>query len=283
MINSSTMLSKKYEIVETPLVKRDDLRKKYSLGGFYIKDESANPFGTIKDRRSAVLVSEADKLKVDKLVLITSGNNGYSLANFASGCHIQVVSVVSKNVSDSIKRSLSAVSHNVIEVNLEHKTLRPEELITFAREKEDEVIWEVTNGYEDYYATIVDEIFKKIKPDYIVVPVGSGGIFIGITQALEARNLVTRVIGVGVESNFVSFADKLSTPWTPYAKALEHYQNYGHYLYRLTESDVRKSYQSFKHVTSCEPSSAVVFGVLYKHKFKSTDIVVFLNSGKSKI
>ena len=247
----------------------------------FLKDESSNPFGTIKDRRNFYIFEEASRLKVDKIVLITSGNNGYSIAQFAKNSSLKVVCVISKDVSPEIRASLKQSAYQVIELNLEHKIMRPEELIAFAREKEDEVIWEITNGYEENYQDVVDEILQESTPDYIVVPIGSGGIFIGMVQGLERRGASTKVIGIGVRNTTQSFADKLSTPWTPYAKALEYYQNNGHFIYRLSEDTVRKTYKTFKNLTVCEPSSSVVFAAIYEHQFVPTDTVVFLNSGKA--
>ena len=250
----------------------------------FIKDESKNPFGTIKDRRNFRIIQEANRLKVDKLVLITSGNNGYSLARFANTyTQIKVVCVVSKNISEEIKNLLRTVSYQVIELNLDHKILRPEELVAFAREKEDEVIWDVTNGYEENYIPVLDEITKEMTPDYIIVPIGSGGIFLGIIEGIEQRGLKTKVIGIGVQNTNHSFADKLSTPWTPYAKALQNYQKIGHSIYRLNEDEVKKTFKTFQNTVDCEMSSSVVFAAPLKHKFKSDDKIVFLNSGKTTL
>ena len=168
-------------------------------------------------------------------------------------------------------------------MTLDYKILRPEELITFAREKEDEVIWDVTNGFEEHYESVINEIFRIIVPNYIVVPVGSGGIFIGMAEAVERRNNNTKIIGIGAQNTIRSFADKLSTPWTPYERAMQHYQKLGHFLYRLNEEEIKNAYHNFKNVADCEPSSAVVFAAPTKHKFKADDKIVFVNSGKGLI
>lgn len=271
------------KIFATPLIRADIFKDQYKLKYTFVKDESKNIFGTIKDRRNFQIILEANRLKVDKLVLITSGNSGYSLINFTKGTLIKVVCLISKNLSIKTKKLLGDIAYQVIELNLDHKILRPEELITFAREKEDEVIWDVTNGYEENYSSLVDEVFKEIEPDYIVVPIGSGGIFIGIAETIEKRNKKTKVIGVGVQNTINSFADKLPTPWTPYSKALQYYQKLGHPIYRLTEEEIKKTYHKFQNVVDCEPTSAVVFAAPEKHKFRPDDKIVFVNSGKGLV
>jgi cysteine synthase len=274
-------MTKALLVKNTPLVKYGELGKRFGLKNVYIKDESKNPHGTIKDRRNLHILEEARRLQVDKLVLITSGNNGYSLAQMMKETQIKVVCIINRDIDYGIKKALKQVAYQVIELNLNHKIMRPEELIAFAREKEDEAIWEVTNGYEENYSTIVDEIFKEIQPDYIVAPIGSGGIYLGMIQAIERKRKKTKIIGIGVQATAHSYADKLSTPWTPYAKALEAYSKKGHVIYRLTEQEVKETYSTFQHIVSCEPSSAVVFAAQEKHVFSSEDTVVFLNSGKS--
>jgi threonine synthase len=268
-------------MTETPLIKTDIFKEKYGLLETYIKDESKNEFGTVKDRRNKEILQDALRLGVDKLVLITSGNNGYSFARLAHGTNVKVVSIVNKNIDAKVKNFLKEVCYQVIEVNLEHKILRTEEIIAFAREKEDEVIWDVTNGYEEHYVSMLAEIVKKVVPDYIVVPVGSGGIFVGMAEGVNALGLKTKVIGVGVQNTASSFADKLFTPWTPYHNAIVNYKKMGHELYRVNEEEVKDAYKKYKHLVDCEPSSAIVFCILNKYAFSKNDKIVFINSGKA--
>ena len=271
-----------YKLKATPLRRLTNLESAFGCKRLYVKNESANPYGTIKDRRNVTVLHEALRLRADKLVLITSGNNGFSLAQFAKADGIKVVCVVNKKMLPATKENLREVAYQVIELNLDHRILRPEELIAFAREKEDEVIWDVTNGYEDTYGEVVREILSEVKPTHIVVPVGSGGIYIGIVHALATKKTPITVIGIGTQNANDSIADKLSTPWTPYAKALEHWQT-KHPIYRLSEQEIKRTYGAYRHLLSCEPSSSVVFAAAEHHKFTKKDIVILINSGKSVI
>lgn len=246
----------------------------------YLFDESGNEYGTIKDRRNKVIIEEAQRLHVDKLVLITSGNSGYSLAKMAEGINIKVVCVVSRRLDETIKDLLRKVAYQVIEINLDQKILRPEELITIARETDEEVIWDVTNGYEDAYISIIKEIVGELKPDYIVCPVGSGGIFIGLVEGARHYLPKTKIIGIGTHEAYQSYADKLSTPWTPYARAIENAAKDGHRVYRLSESDIKEIHKKYKNYGNFEPSSAIVFGAFNAHTFKPSDSIVLINSGR---
>ena len=267
----------------TPLTKIDAFSATCPDITTYVKDESANPYGTIKDRRNENIVREALRLGVDKLTLITSGNNGYSLSKLTSGSDIKVTCIIDKTTSDDIYKRLSEVAYQVIRINLRDKILRPEEIISFARERDDEVIWDVTNGYEESYGIVVNEILAQApKVDYIVVPLGSGGIFVGIAEQLHMSNHHAKIIGIGPKTNHGSFADKLSTPWTPYAKAIEIYERHGHVTIQLSESEIRKAYSNYRTICNCEPSSAIVFAAPEHFGFKKGDSVVFINSGNSE-
>ena len=138
----------------TPLVKNDELSQKFGFA-VLIKDESKNPFGTFKDRRSEIIINRAKDEQVDTLVLITSGNAGYSLGRFSQGTKIRIVNIVDKKLKNSIKEELKKYGE-IIEVNLSEKILKPEEVISLARQNDEEVIWDVTNGFHEEYEKIVE-------------------------------------------------------------------------------------------------------------------------------
>jgi threonine synthase len=69
----------KYISGNTPLLKNRELCNRFKLNNLLVKDESKNPFGTFKDRRSELIIKKTIEEHVNKLVLITSGNAGYSL------------------------------------------------------------------------------------------------------------------------------------------------------------------------------------------------------------
>jgi cysteine synthase len=273
----------KKEVVDKNFFEIKEIARDFGIKKIFIKDESLNRFGTIKDRRNSTIIREANRLKIDKLVLITSGNNGYSLSMLSKGTPIKVVCIIDRDLPDEVKSTLRNTAYHVTELNLKHKILRPEELIAFAREREDEVIWDVTNGYEDSYAIVLNEILDKVNPDYIVVPLGSGGIYTGFVHALERNNTKTKIIGIGVQNTHYSIADKLYTPWTPYTKTLDYYKDLGHKIYRLSEEEIKRMYKRYKQIMSCEPSSSIVFAALEKHDFSQSDVIVFLNSGRTII
>jgi len=270
------MVVKLFKAGGTPLVRYRELEKLFKIKNLLVKDESKNPFGTYKDRRSEFIIERAKNEFIDKLVLITSGNAGYSLARFAEGTSIKVVSVVDE-VSFTIRDRLEKHSHKVIDVDLSKRIIKPEEVIAMARESDEEVIWDVTNGFHQAFHSIIQEIAAE-NPDWLIVPVGSGEAFVGLYEELKRHELKTKLVGVGVKGP--SIADKLYTPWTPYKDKIEAILKEGHLYIRLSEEQIKDAYEKVRNVISVEPSSSIVFGVLPELDIDSKDKVIVVNSGK---
>ena len=68
----------------------------------FVQDESMNPYGTWKDRRSEYIVQKALKEGISKLCLITSGNAGYSLARYAE---LQNILQMNPEIGDLIQNT----------------------------------------------------------------------------------------------------------------------------------------------------------------------------------
>ena len=267
-----------YKAGDTPLIKIEEFCRKFHLPYLLVKDESKNPFGTWKDRRSEMIVKMAEEEFADKLSLITAGNAGFSLAKFAGKTSMQVVIIADGRLSSSIKSVLQKECYRVIEADLSHRMLKPEEIIALAREGDREVIWEVTNGFHEAYESIVEEI-KDSAPDYLICPVGSGEAFVGLYNGIKKYQLKTKLVGVRPKSN-PSFADKLPTSWLLYQAKIQHILKDGNMIIELTEEEIKSAYDYAKNHMVCEPSGTVGLGVFSKIDFKETDNIIVVNSGK---
>jgi len=262
----------------TPLLKIGKFCDEFDLPNLLVKDESKNPFGTWKDRRSQTIVEKAKQALANKLCIITFGNAGYSLAKFCDKTDIKVVSIIDVSLPMPIKIVLRRACYKVIETDLSEKILTPNDSIALARENDKETVWDVTNGFQDAYESIIEEI-KETVPDYLICPVGSGEGFVGLYNGLRKANLHSKLIGVKPYTN-PSCADKLNTPWTPYEAKIRKILTEGHGLITLNEKDIKSVYSFSKNLIDCEPSSSVTFGVLTKLKIKPSAKVIVINSGK---
>jgi threonine synthase len=258
----------------------------FDVSNLLVKDESKNPFGTFKDRRNALVIDTAIEQKVDKTVIITSGNAGYSLARLAERTGIKVVCVVDSGINSNIKKSLRRYSYKVIETDLNDKILLTEDVVRLARERSDEVILDVTNNYDAAFQSIVDEIEYEA-PDYLVTPLGSGEAYVGLYEGLKKHRMKTILVGVGVHQlrdhelelrALPSVADKLYTPFTPYRKKIISILEEENLYLHVSEEQIKDAYKKVNHACSCEPSSAAAFAALPRLGIKKDDKVVVINS-----
>lgn len=234
-----------------------------------LKDESANPFShTHKDRRSAMAIEQANGFET--LAMITAGNGGYSLAVAAMETKLLIATILDPSVSDSIKNKLRMAGAEVIERDLSVHMTSEDIVRTVGGHAKD-----VTNGMQDAYAPIFDEILAA-KPDTetIVVPVGSGELFLGIHRRMCELRKDIKMVGVGVESKR-TLAKKLYASWTP---AREKIRKIGSQMIQLSEAEVIDCVgQGSELGIEAEPSALVVFGALRRIANKSN--VVLVNTG----
>jgi threonine synthase len=95
-----------YVAKNTPLRSLPELAKEFGVGEVLVKDESFNPYGTHKDRRSEYIVNIALEHGVDKIVCLTAGNAGYSLSRYCARVGIDYTSMVFPRVSEERKQIL---------------------------------------------------------------------------------------------------------------------------------------------------------------------------------
>jgi len=279
---------RKFRIGDTPIIRRRAVERIFGVSHLLIKDESRNHYGTLKDRRNRAAISRAMQEHVDKLVLITSGNCGYSLARLAEGSGIRVVCFIDKAIGNYIKERLRKYAHDVIEIDLGSKIYHSEDLLALARETKDEVIWDVTNGYHVAFQDIVGEIETE-NPDLLIVPLGSGEAYVGLYEGLSRYRVNTKLLGVGVHEmrgntlilrEKPSIADKLHTPFTPYRRRIEAILEEGHLYTQLSDAEIADAYEKIHLLIQCEPSSAAAFAALSEIDVKKYRKIIVVNSGR---
>jgi hypothetical protein len=260
---------------KTPLLKIDG--SYYGFSNLWLKDESRNPTGTYKDRRSRHIIQNARKAGVDKLVLITAGNAGYSLTKYAQPYGIEVASIVDENTPEKIFDALRSVGSRVIRHTLQ-KVLTSEEILALAGNKRK--TWDVSNGFHAAYSPIVDELHTQGGEfDFLICPVGSGEAFIGICEEVKKRKLRTKVIGMTS-----LLPNKLRTIYTPYLGKLREEKKNGNYVFLVDDLDVAYAWRDNERNHEIELASAVVWGGLPLMKglttaAKTENKIVLINSG----
>jgi len=187
----------------TPCIRLPEWEEQLGLKNVWVKDESANPTGTYKDRRSAAIMQHAMHHGIHKLVLISAGNAAYSLAKYAKGTGIEVHVVVDHNLTAGIKDVLRRICTQVVEIDLSRKLLQSEDLITMARASPHEKIIDVSNGYHEAYMAIVKELKNDLpwQPDSIAMPFGGGEALVGVAMGVMEAQWNYRTIVCGFKNN----------------------------------------------------------------------------------
>ncbi len=272
--------------VVTPLVQNQTLGARSGLSRLYIKDESAQPNGTWKDRRSRMIIEQTRDQAVDTLALITSGNAGYSLARTAHGSGKRVVAIADQDLPEVIDHHLRRVCADVIGVDLSHQIFGSNDIIHLAQQGNlHRQVLDVTNGYHQAYESIIDELQDQLggdQPQYIFCPVGSGEAFVGLYHGLKRLGWSTKLVGTSPIQR-PSFADKLHALWTPYQAHFGAMMNEGHRIILLDEGEIRAAYATMRDVVASEPSGTAVYGALRKVSIPPKDLVVVINSGYGKV
>lgn len=168
------------------------LRRELGLDGVYLKDDTANPTGSLKDRASYLVAAFASQHGLKDIVVASTGNAGSSMAGVAAAADLNVrlylpasappakivqakqyganVIKVDGTYDDAFDQSLAYVTeHGGLSRNTGHNPLTVE-------------------GKK----TVSLEIFRQLRasmPDLVYVPTGDGVIISGVYKGFE--DLVT--------------------------------------------------------------------------------------------
>ena len=256
-------------------------------GRVWVKREDCNPFGTHKDRRSALIrkeyLEQPPELRPDVLAMISAGNAARSLRRITKDLPVSVRSLLSfPSDSYSIRRALKKLGVDIGKDPVLDR-LSSCEIIRLLRHDAGERIWNVTNGYEFAYAQIVREIFEVTEPDTIVCPIGSGELLVGLHRGLTELGLAgTALVGVTVERTARSKAKKLEAIVRPYHEQIQEIfgESFRSRQITMNAKEVLSAIQKIPKGITAEPSAAVVFGVPERLNFVDRRNIVLINTGK---
>ncbi len=273
-------------IGNTPLVELNSFEGAPLKAKVLIKDESKNPTGTHKDRKSDFLIRKALENDVHTLAILTSGNAGFSLATIAEGTGLRIVTIVSETIRTSIRESLENTSAEVHAVDLS-KPFSSRDIMELARKSKNERIWDVTNSGHEAYRDIFAEI-KHESPDLIVCPLGSGELYMGLCEGVESEGGTTKVIGIH-PMRTVSKADKLCASHLPLREDMMRTQllqavrqGTSHGRDFISEEDIEWCVQNAPDFLDAEPSALVPLMMVRRFR-DTTRKIVMISTGKGKV
>ncbi|TXT66669.1 MAG: Transcriptional regulator [Promethearchaeota archaeon] len=190
----------------TPCIPSKRLGDVWGIKNLFFKDETHNPTNSFKDRAAALLISHARSLEYTKVICASNGNQGASVAAYASLEGMYCLNIIPEKIDVGKKAQMIAYNSDTLTKG------------TFA----DDAIQEALNPeYNTYYQctpelnpltiegqkTIAYEILDQVgEIDGIIIPMGSGGLLISVWKGyqelydLGQLSKIPKMIGVQTQT-----------------------------------------------------------------------------------
>ena len=192
----------------TPLIRSARLHQPWGLGEVLFKNEAANPTGSFKDRQIAVGLAHARECGFDTVAVVSSGNVACAASAFAARAGLKAVVFTHTHAAPAKIRQAMAYGAHVVRVD----TPSAEHGFRLCIEACEEFGWyhlSTAGIYEAFNVegakTLAYELYAQTAgtlPDWVVAPVGGGGLLGGVWRGfLDLQRLgliqhVPRLVGV---------------------------------------------------------------------------------------
>ncbi|MCB1906321.1 MAG: pyridoxal-phosphate dependent enzyme [Rhodocyclaceae bacterium] len=189
-------------IGRTPVVRINNLAPGHV--NLYVKVESFNPMGSVKDRLALGVIEDAERrgeLRPGQTVVeATSGNTGIGLAMVCAQKGYPLVVTMAENFSVERRRLMRFLGAKVV---LTPASLKGSGMVAKAEELAREHGWWQSRQFENpanaemherTTAVEILEAFADIGLDYWVTGFGTGGTLNGVSRALRRQSPDTRIV-----------------------------------------------------------------------------------------
>lgn len=194
-------------IGNTPLLEPENYERNYELTArLFLKLESFNPAGSIKDRAALFMIEDAEEKGILKpgatIIEPTSGNTGIGLASISAMKGYQVILTMPETMSVERRMLLAAYGAKIV---LTEGAKGMAGAIEKAEELKKEIPGSVILGQfvnpanaKAHRMTTGPEIWKALegRVDQFVAGVGTGGTITGVGEYLKSQNPDVKVIAV---------------------------------------------------------------------------------------
>jgi threonine synthase len=162
----------------TPLVRADRLAAELGLGELWIKDDTANPTGSFKDRVVSVALTKARQLGFKIAACASTGNLANSVAAHAARAGMDSVVLIPHDLEAAKVTMTSVYGGRVYAVEGSYDDVNR----LCAELTSEQPSWAFVNvNVRTYYAegskTLAFEVAEQLgwrAPDHVIVPIGSG-------------------------------------------------------------------------------------------------------------
>src|SRR3954467_11968321 len=173
----------------TPLVRADRLAQRLGLGEVWVKNETANPTHSFKDRVVSIAVARALELGFETLACASTGNLANAVAAHAAAAGLESYVFIPSNLEQEKILATGAYGTNVVGVQGNYDDVN--RLCTELSGDRD--AWAFVNiNMRPYYAegskTLAYEIAEQLGweiPDRVVGPVASGSLFTKVARGFQ--------------------------------------------------------------------------------------------------
>ena len=199
-------------IGNTPLVRVTKIEKEFGLkANLYVKLESFNPSGSVKDRIALSMIEEAEKKGILKegsvIIEPTSGNTGIGLSSIATAKGYRIIITMPETMSVERRKIMKAYGAELV-LTEGAKGMKG------AIAKADELAKEIPNAIilgqfvnpanpKAHFEHTGPEIYRDLdgKVDVFVAGVGTGGTITGVGKFLKSKNKDVRIVAVEPKSS----------------------------------------------------------------------------------
>lgn len=197
------MTSEFFTVGNTPFVDYE-----YAGRKIFIKLESYNPSGSMKDRAAVHTLTKASEAGLinDETTITesSSGNFGIALAMVCKKMKHRFICVIDANTNSATEKLLKTYRAEMIKISepdayggyLRNRLAKVREIVAQTKN----IYW--VNQYENelnaeaYYA-LADEILSEVPaPDYVFLPVSSGGTITGVSRRIKEKYPQAKIIAV---------------------------------------------------------------------------------------
>jgi len=169
----------------TPCKDSEKIGQSLELNNLRFKNETLNPTNSFKDRVGALLISHARSWDYQKVVCASNGNQGASVAAYASIEGMKCFNIIPSEID--IGKRAQMIAYN-------------SELEVIGNTIDDAIQNALASKFNDYYQctpeynpltieaqkTIAFEIFKqKGIPDWVIIPMGSGELLVSLSKGFN--------------------------------------------------------------------------------------------------
>ena len=181
----------------TPLYKADNVGKLLGLDKLYLKFEGLNPTGSFKDRGSSVVISKALEYGFKTTTVASTGNMAASVSAYSAKAGLKCDVFVPVDTPEGKLAQVLAYSGNLIRVKGSFK-----DCVTKAKLHAHSGNYLAMTGLNPYFLegekTLGYEL-ADVDPDYIFLPLGTGGLFTAVWKGFKEQKKKVRMVGVQAE------------------------------------------------------------------------------------